>query len=172
MTRTPPKPRDPKTKYRRKRLRREGSSGDSSTSNQKPWLRLVLVWTFFLLAQVGLVGRLAWIQIHQGQELKNTAAAQQRVKLSPKVGLRPILDRNGNVLAKDVASFRLFLHPFLFEVTPEEIVEALDPLLKKDKSELMALVQSADSGIPIAYGSTALRAGYASYISIYNRLSF
>lgn len=151
MPLTSQKRRSRPQKNRRKRQLEPSITGPSGSPPQtsKPWLRLVLVWTFLLLGQLGLVGRLIWLQIYQSDELKSTAAEQQRVKLPPKIGLRPIVDRNGNILAKDVASFRLFIHPFLFDQAPEEIAEALDPFLNATKSELVTLMESGDSGIPI-----------------------
>ena len=138
-----------RTNARRRKRRGPDSPATQDHQSKKPWLRLVLVWGFLICSQLGLVGRLIWLQIYQGDTLKATAEAQQRVKLPPKIGLRPIVDRNGNVLAKDVASFRLFLHPFLFEKPAEEIAKALDPHLKSSESDILKLIKSADSGIPI-----------------------
>lgn len=138
-------------KINRKRLSQSRTGGSESpiTAPKKPWIRLVWVWIFLVLGQFGLVGRLVWLQIYQSSDLKSIAAEQQRVKLPPKIGLRPIVDRNGNVLAKDVASFRLFLHPMLFEKDPNEIAKALDPFLNSTESELTQLMQSGESGIPV-----------------------
>lgn len=115
----------------------------------KTWVRYVLVWLFLLTGQLGLIGRLVWLQVHASGNLKEKALEQQLVKLSPQIGLRPIVDRNDNILAKDVSSFRLFAHPFLFKKTPQEIAKELVPLIDRSESELAKLFASGDSGIPI-----------------------
>ena len=140
-------------KTRHKRHRRQSlrpkTAVEVQQPSQKPWIRLVLVWGFLVCSQLGLLGRLVWLQIYQADTLQSIADAQQRVKLPPKIGLRPIVDRNGNVLAKDVASFRLFLHPFLFDKPEQEIAKVLDPFLKKTESDILSLIESAESGVPI-----------------------
>jgi cell division protein FtsI (penicillin-binding protein 3) len=112
--------------------------------------RVIWVWLLLCLGQLGLVGRLAWLQLVQGPELQQRAEAQRSVKLLPKVALHPILDRNGNVLAKDESVFRLFAHPFLFKKDKAEIAKTLAPLLKLSDDSLTKLFNSGESGIPIA----------------------
>ncbi|MEM9137692.1 MAG: penicillin-binding protein 2 [Cyanobacteria bacterium P01_F01_bin.42] len=139
-------PRKARPKSRRRQVLKPVHAGRSAS---RPWLRLALVWGFLACCQLGLIGRLVWLQIYQSDQLKELASAQQRLKLPPKIGRRPIVDRNGNVLAKDVASFRLFLHPFLFDKPEAEIAQALDPLLKTSEASLLELMETAESGIPI-----------------------
>lgn len=107
------------------------------------------MWAFLILGQLGLIGRLAWLQIHEAQTLQGIARDQQRVKLPPTEGLRPIVDRNGNLLAKDVVSFRLFAHPFLFQKSTQEIASKLSPLIQLKSDQLEAMFATAESGIPI-----------------------
>jgi cell division protein FtsI (penicillin-binding protein 3) len=112
--------------------------------------RVVWVWLLLCLGQLGLVGRLVWLQVVQGPTLQRRAEAQRSVKLSPKVALYPMVDRNGNVLAKDESAFRLFAHPFLFKKEKEEIAKTLAPILSLSADDLVKLFKSADSGVPIA----------------------
>jgi cell division protein FtsI (penicillin-binding protein 3) len=112
--------------------------------------RVVWVWLLLLIGQFGLVGRLVWLQVVQGPTLQRRAEAQRSVKLSPKVALYPMLDRNGNVLAKDESVFRLFAHPFLFKKDKEEIAKTLAPILSLSAEDLVKLFKTAESGVPIA----------------------
>jgi cell division protein FtsI (penicillin-binding protein 3) len=112
--------------------------------------RVIWVWLLLCIGQIGLVSRLVWLQVVQGPTLQRRAEAQRSVKLPPKVALHPILDRNGNVLAKDESVFRLFAHPFLFKKDKEEIAKTLVPILNLSADELLKLFKSADSGVPIA----------------------
>lgn len=112
--------------------------------------RVIWVWALLCLGQLGLVSRLVWLQVVQAPILQKRAEAQRSVKLPPKVALHPILDRNGNVLAKDESVFRLFAHPFLFKENKDEIAQALAPILKLPTDSLIKLFNSATSGVPIA----------------------
>ncbi len=112
--------------------------------------RVIWVWLLLCIGQVGLVSRLVWLQVVQGPTLQRRAEAQRSVKLAPKVALHPIVDRNGNVLAKDESVFRLFAHPFLFKKNTEDIAKTLAPILNLPVDDLVKLFKSADSGVPIA----------------------
>ncbi len=144
---TPPS----KTRRRKRHAKAKGHLPQSKNSptSQKFWVRFAFIWLVLLVGQFGLIGRLVWLQVYDSGNLKTKAQQQQRVPLSPQIGLRPILDRNGDVLAKDVSSFRLFAHPFLFKEDFQQIASKLDPLLKRSQSELLQLFASAESGVPI-----------------------
>lgn len=112
--------------------------------------RVIWVWLLLCLGQLGLIGRLMWLQVIQAPELQRRAEAQRSVKLPPKVALHPILDRNGNVLAKDESVFRLFAHPFLFKKDKAEIAKHLAPILGLSTDSLTTLFTIAQSGVPVA----------------------
>jgi cell division protein FtsI (penicillin-binding protein 3) len=115
----------------------------------KHWGRFVLVWLLLIVGQVGLLARLIWLQIYDAPHLQQTAKRQQSVQLNPQLALRPIVDRNGAVLAKDESSFRLFAHPFLFSADKQEVATKLAPLLGQTPDALVKLFDTAESGIPI-----------------------
>jgi cell division protein FtsI (penicillin-binding protein 3) len=112
--------------------------------------RLMWVWLALVVGQFGLIGRLFWLQIVDAPKLNKMAQAQRLLKLSPKVALHPIADRNGNILAKDEPTFRLFAHPLLFKKDQAKIAEAAAPILKVSADELIKLFNSGETGIPIA----------------------
>ncbi len=116
--------------------------------------RLIWVWTFLVLSQVGLAARLVYLQANQGERLKARAQAQQMMKLTPHLSRHPIVGRNGTVLAKDEPIFRLFVHPFLFKKSGQEIAKKLAPIVDRSPAELQRLFKKRRSGISIARGLT------------------
>lgn len=113
--------------------------------------RLVIVWALLILGQVGLVARMGYLQVVQAPALRERARQQQLVPLRSLIGRRPIIDRNGSVLALDKPTFTLFVHPYLLKESPEAVAGKLAPLLNRPAADLVKLFQSADSGIPVAY---------------------
>ncbi len=111
--------------------------------------RLVWVWLLLFLGQMGLMGRLVWLQVNQGSQLEQKARAQRTFKLAPKMARHPILDRNGNLLAKDEPTFRLFVHPVMFKQSRQSMAAALAPIVKMPEEALIKLFESGKSGIPV-----------------------
>ncbi|HEY9825967.1 MAG TPA: hypothetical protein V6D19_10995, partial [Stenomitos sp.] len=111
--------------------------------------RLIWVWVLLCLGQCALVARLFWLQIIKAPTLRQDAEAQRTLKLSPKVALHPIVDRNGNILAKDEPTFRLFVHPFLFNKEQQEIAKQLSTIINIPEEQLLKLFTTAKSGIPV-----------------------
>jgi cell division protein FtsI (penicillin-binding protein 3) len=111
--------------------------------------RLIWVWLALVVGQFGLIGRLFWLQVVEAPKLGKMAQSQRLLKLSPKVALHPIVDRNGNILAKDEPTFRLFAHPLMFKEDKAKIAEAVAPILKLSVDELSKLFSSGETGIPI-----------------------
>ena len=73
----------------------------------KPWLLGMLILSVLIL-----VGRLGWLQLGQGLELRALADGnrlRERVLLAPR---GEIVDRYGEVLARSAPSFRLLVVPF------------------------------------------------------------
>jgi cell division protein FtsI (penicillin-binding protein 3) len=101
------------------------------------------------LGQFGLIARLFWLQVREAPTLRQRAETQRTLKLSPREALHPITDRNGNILAKDEPTFRLFVHPFLFNKPKQEIAQKLAAILKIPANDLGKLFDSGESGIPV-----------------------
>jgi len=117
--------------------------------------RLVLVWALLMVAMLGLVGRLVWLQLVQGDTL-NQLAEQQRPLVNQPQPLRyPIVDRQGNLLAVDRLVYTLYGHPQLFNQPSEQVAVALSPVLKVSETELLNQFSRRSTGIRISDGLTA-----------------
>lgn len=114
-------------------------------------VRALLVWLVLILAMVALIWRLAQLQLVQGPTLANMASQQQQLYgLNPPVERRPIIDRQGNVLAIDQVRFTLYAHPILFKQSPEAVAEALGTMLERSPASLVETFGQQRTGITVA----------------------
>jgi len=97
----------------------------------------------------GLLLNLYRLQVSQASVLEEKARRQQMVYLRPFVPRRPIVDRNGNVLAVDQPVYTLYAHPKLFKKSKQDMAVLLAPMLKKTPSELEKLFNQKKSGIRV-----------------------
>jgi cell division protein FtsI (penicillin-binding protein 3) len=67
-----------------------------------------------MLGGLGLAVNLVYLQVTRAPALQKQAQEQQTSKTKPFVPRRPIIDRNGNVLAIDRQVYTLYAHPKLF----------------------------------------------------------
>lgn len=114
--------------------------------------RLLLVWVVLLLGSLGLTLNLFRLQVIDADLLQERALAQQIADIRPLVPRRPIVDRNGNVLALDKPAYTLYAHPLMFKVAKDAIATALAPILEKTTNDLLALMSQGETGIPITHG--------------------
>ncbi len=108
------------------------------TGHAKWWLRILLA-----LSVLALVGRLGWLQLGQGSEMRALADGnrlRERVLLAPR---GEILDRNGEVLARSAPSFRLLVVPF--DVPKGQFSDRLAELAKALSLDTAALTESTKS---------------------------
>ena len=68
---------------------------------KSPRLRLISVWLVLIIGMLGLTGRLAYLQLVIGSDLKVMAKEQQATRTTPRASRRQIVDRQGNVVAMD-----------------------------------------------------------------------
>lgn len=116
-----------------------------------PRFRLVTVWAFMVLVMMGLSARLVRLQLVMGDQLK--AQAQQQRENLPRVvraSRRPIVDRQGNVLAVDRIVYTIYAHPMLFSRSREEMAGTLGNLLGESKEALLQRFQEQETGIQLA----------------------
>ncbi len=114
--------------------------------------RLILVWLVLLLAMIALGSNLYRLQIVEGDQLEKKARQQQMVYLRPYIPRRPIIDRQGNVLATDQLVYTLYVHPKLFKISQQEMAENLAPLIQNGTVEdLIQTFQRQRSGIRLAH---------------------
>ncbi|MCW6035933.1 penicillin-binding protein 2 [Spirulina subsalsa FACHB-351] len=134
-----------------KKQRKGGWVGRNRKTGRLLWSRLLLVWGALLAGSAALAFHLYQLQIVQGDEFMEKAQQQQMVYMRPYVPRRPIVDRHGNVLATDRLVYKLFAHPKLFKIPPEEIATRLAPILERNPERLLEAFQRRASGIPIAH---------------------
>jgi cell division protein FtsI (penicillin-binding protein 3) len=111
--------------------------------------RTFLVGLILLLAAIGLIVRLVYLQVWTSAELLEKAKWQQMFQLRPFIPRRTITDRNDEVLAIDKPASTLFAHPNLYKLKPEEIAEKLAPILNKPAAKLIPLLSQPASTIKI-----------------------
>jgi cell division protein FtsI (penicillin-binding protein 3) len=129
-----------------------------SRFNQRPTTssalanRLLLVWGVLILACLGLLIKLFTIQIVDGTKLSQEAARRQQTSQRPFVPRRPIVDRYGDIIAADQASYTIFAHPRLFKkgknnLTTADVAATLAPILQVSREELLAKFEKRPTGI-------------------------
>ena len=139
--------------------------------------RLVFIWSVLLFAAIALGIRVYQLQLTEiipvardselaksdkhlrqlaGRNLQQIALNQQTTNLELYSPRRQIVDRSANILATDVITHRLYIHPHLFirnqkAVAAEEVAEKLAKILgTRSKSEFLAYFQDKKNrGIPL-----------------------
>ena len=130
--------------------------------------RLAGVWLILGMGSGGLLLRLGWLQIVDATNLAQKARAQQTVTVRPFVPRRTIVDRSNNQIAIDRPSYTLYVHPVRFsevlfgkglpkngrkvQLTPLQVAQRLDPILKLGVPQLVKKFQQRETGVFIAAG--------------------
>ncbi|GCE64312.1 penicillin-binding protein 2 [cyanobiont of Ornithocercus magnificus] len=126
-----------------------------------PIHRMKLVVAVLCSGLVGLVGRMSWLQLVQAPILESYARNLQSYKNKPLGTRRPIVDRNGQLVALDEIRFRIWAHPRYFHFLgdnpgitrkPLEVAGRLSTLLATPTSELVRRLGNYDSGVRLADG--------------------
>jgi cell division protein FtsI (penicillin-binding protein 3) len=133
---------------------RKQSPPPNTKLSPAPRFRLLLVWGLMMAAGCGLLINLYRLQVQQAPILEKRARQQQMVYLRPFVPRRPIVDRNGNVLAVDRPVYTLYAHPKLFKVSKQEMASRLAPILGKPSAELEKRFNQKQTGLRIGYALT------------------
>ena len=129
-------------------------------------LRLFVVWGVLAISAIGLGARLYYLQVvnpiikyeqaPKGKRLTQIAKDQQTAELKFYIPRRQIVDRQQNVLATDLITYTLYVHPYLFKknsqpVPAEEIAQKLSDILgNKTPEELLKIFAKDDWGIRLA----------------------
>ena len=118
--------------------------------------RLYQVWVLLMLGSVVLITNLFRLQILQGKELQKLAQKQHTIESSPFIPRRPIVDRNGNLLAIDQIAYTLYAHPKIFNRQKQEVANKLSTVLeganlKKNltSNDLLQIFHQRETGIKI-----------------------
>ena len=119
-------------------------------------VRLVMVWGLLILGMVGLLGNLVRLQVFQADELRQKAQEQHGISLKPFIPRRPIVDRQGHVIAVDQQEYVLYAHPILFEektlAYKTKMANALAPILDQEPAAILEQLNLRDSGIKLKRG--------------------
>ena len=122
-----------------------------------------LWWVFLILSAglLGLMGRMAWLQLVQTNELEARARQLQTQQSQPLGQRRPIVDRHGRLVAMDEERFRLWAHPRYFNFpgdpldrvrSPEDVAERLAAVLSLPTDKLLREMGTQESGIKLHSG--------------------
>ncbi|MDE5103144.1 MAG: penicillin-binding protein 2, partial [Trichodesmium sp. St19_bin2] len=118
--------------------------------------RLYQVWVLLMFGLVVLITNLFRLQILQGKELQKLAQKQHTIESNPFIPRRPIVDRNGNLLAIDQIAYTLYAHPKIFNRQKQEVANKLSTVLeganlKKSltSNDLLQIFHQRETGIKI-----------------------
>ena len=123
--------------------------------------RMRSVFALLCLGLVGLMGRMAWLQVFQASELEARARSVQTQRTQPLGTRRPIVDRTGRLVALDEERYRLWLHPRYFNLPgdaptlirpPADVAARLAPLLTLTEAEILQRIGDRPSGIKLIEG--------------------
>ena len=123
--------------------------------------RMRAVFALLCLGLVGLMGRMAWLQVFQATELEARARSVQTQRTKPLGTRRPIVDRTGRLVALDEERYRLWLHPRYFNLPgdaptlirpPADVAARLAPLLSLTEQEILKRMGDRPSGIKLIEG--------------------
>mgnify|MGYP001485222077 FL=1 len=126
-----------------------------------PTRRLWIVFLILCTGLVGLVGRMAWLQVVQTGELESRARRLQTQTSATLGQRRPIVDRNGRLVAMDEVRFRLWAHPRYFNLPgddpglvrpPEDVVDLLATPLAQPAPQLLKQLGQRRSGVKLSEG--------------------
>jgi cell division protein FtsI (penicillin-binding protein 3) len=146
------------------RAPRPGSNGVRHRAPQITPLsggRLLSVYVVLCLGLVGLAGRLAWLQLVQGDRLKAKARTFQTHAVTPLGKRRTIVDRQGTLVALDEERFTLWAHPRYFNFPgddpqkirrSEEVATRLAAVMARPSQELLDTIGGRLSGVKLASG--------------------
>lgn len=119
------------------------------------------VFVLLCAGLIGLIGRMAWLQIFEASTLEARARVVQTQRTKPLGSRRPIVDRNGRLVALDEERYRLWAHPRYFNFPGDdptrirdstEVAERLSQVLSFSPGELIKLMGDSSSGIKLAEG--------------------
>ena len=119
--------------------------------------RMKVVFILLCAGLLGLIGRMAWLQIFQASELEARARVVQTQRTKPLGSRRPIVDRNGRLVALDEERYRLWAHPRYFNFPGDEfnlirdrteVADLLSPVLALSSAELNLRI-NRESGIKL-----------------------
>jgi cell division protein FtsI (penicillin-binding protein 3) len=126
---------------------------------QPPKGRLLIVYGLLCCGLLGLLARLAWLQVIDGDRLQAKARAIQTQSVAPIGKRRSIVDRTGRLVALDEQRYTIWAHPRYFSLPgddaqtirrPADVVRKLAPVLAVPEQRLLETLGNRRSGVKIA----------------------
>ncbi len=126
-----------------------------------PPSRLKLAFSLLCLSLLGLLGRVAYIQLIQGFALEARARDYQTKQIKPMGTRRSIVDRRGRLLAVDEKRYRLYAHPEKFQFQgdlkgvvrrPDEVLKRINNIMPITNKQLIASLYNQKSGVKLREG--------------------
>ena len=121
--------------------------------------RLLTVFLLLSSCLIGLVGRMAWLQVVEGERLQAKAREIQTLTVKPTGTRRTIVDRTGRLVALDEQRFTIWAHPRYFNFPgdepqsvrdPADVADALAEVLARPSRELLQTFGQQKSGVKLA----------------------
>ncbi len=123
-----------------------------------PPFRLKLTFSILCITLLGLIGRVAYLQLIQGVALETRARDNQTKKVEPIGKRRSIVDRRGRLLAFDEKRFILYVDPGRFRFPgdtkgvvrkPEEVADKIDSFLPFTNKQLVRFLYRQKKGVSV-----------------------
>ena len=142
--------------------RRRNASGGRSRVVALTKVPAQRLWIIFMILSAGLLGlilRMAWLQMVQANALEDRARQLQTQRTQPLGQRRPIVDRTGRLVAIDEKRFRLWAHPRYFNLPGDDpnhvrpagdVAAVLAEPLAMSQSDLLTSMGDRRSGIKLA----------------------
>ncbi|MEB3183815.1 MAG: penicillin-binding transpeptidase domain-containing protein, partial [Cyanobacteriota bacterium] len=120
---------------------------------------MVMVFLVLTAALLGLAGRLAWLQLIDGNRLQARARSHQTLAIDPIGERRTVVDRTGRLVAIDEERFTLWAHPRYFNLpgdppqkvrTARDVATRLAAVLAQPVETLLATIGERRSGVRLA----------------------
>jgi cell division protein FtsI (penicillin-binding protein 3) len=120
---------------------------------------MLAVYVLLVAALFGLAGRLAWLQVVQGDRLQARARAIQTHTVPPLRQRRTIVDRMGRLVALDEERFTLWAHPRYFNLPGDDpqsvrpvgdVASRLAAVLAQPQQKLLDTIGDRRSGVKLA----------------------
>jgi len=112
--------------------------------------RLIWVWGFLVVSSLGLLARLYHLQISLGAVWPTEPPTGQVPITETNLPRRPIVDRQGNVIAVDQTLYNLYAHPRQFRLPKSELIQRLSPLLRVPAQQLELRLNQGETGIKVS----------------------
>jgi len=107
-----------------------------------------------VVVAAAILGKLFFVQLIDAGNLKHKAQLSRNQALTL-FNRGRILDRNGAVMAQDTILYDLFAHwKYYHGIKPEQIAEALSPILKMDEAKLKDILSESYTTIGVAKNLT------------------